>query len=92
MKNYQLYNLFLIPLILILIFGVLSSPIPFTFEFEYFAKILGLGIGPLLIGYYPIKLIMLFVNKYRKNRWEWPIGYSYFILPLIILCLTTFFQ
>ena len=40
-----------------------------------FVQFIGFEYGALLIAYYPIKLIVLFVNRYKKNKWEWPIGF-----------------
>jgi len=91
---YKLYNLFFIPLSLVLIGGATQLGVKFypfndisLDTFGDISQFIGFGYGALLIGYYPIKLIVLFVNRYKKNKWEWPIGYSYFILPLIIIML-----
>jgi len=90
---YKLYNLFVIPGLIIAITGGIGNAelIGGDDFYRVFQGVVGYGLGTLFIGYYPVKLIMLFVNRYKNNKWEWPIGYSYFILPILISFITFFF-
>lgn len=79
MLTYRLCNLLLIPLAFCLMFGIIGGQGITNLEIT-----IGFGFGQFLFFYYPPKLIMFFANRLMKKKWSWPIGYSYFILPLIV--------
>jgi len=51
---------------------------------------IGAGLGILFVSYYPIKLVVFLVNRFKKGKWEWPIGYQYSYLPILILLIMFF--
>ena len=77
----KITHLLIYPFVLTMIFGITANP---NVGFENIELIVGYGFGQFLIGYYPVKLIMLFANRFKHNKWEWPIGYKYYIIPLIL--------
>ena len=36
------------------------------------------------IGAIPIKTIVCLVNRYNNKTWVWPIGFRYFIIPILL--------
>ena len=59
---------------------------------EDFIPAMASGFSVLILAHYPPKFIMLLVNRYRKKKWDWPIGYSYFVFPLLLLLILTYFK
>ena len=88
---YKIYNLYVIPGFMIIIAGGIGYGSTDLTDGDNFDRWFGFGLGPLFVGYYPIKLIAFLVNRFRNNKWEWPIGYKYFILPALIILLLLFF-
>lgn len=73
--------------------GIVNADMPWEFFLtdDGYKMALGSGLGALFVGYYPIKLIVFFINRFKKGKWEWPIGYRYFIIPILICLLMVFF-
>ena len=36
------------------------------------------------IGAIPIKIIVCLVNRFKNKAWVWPIGFKYFIIPVLL--------
>ena len=99
----KITHLLIYPFVLSIIFGITGSLVEFgtlTFPDDVTSGglagemigIIAYGFGQFLIGYYPIKLIMLLANRFiYKNKWEWPIGYRYYIIPLILYFWVNFY-
>jgi hypothetical protein len=58
---------------------------------ENFAMLLGYGYSYYLIGGIPLKIIVFIINKVKNNSWNWPIGFKYFIIPIILFLFIEFF-
>ena len=82
---YKVYNLYVIPGLIIGIAGGIGYGTADLTDGDNFIEAIGFGLFPLFVGYYPIKLIVFLVNRFRNNKWEWPIGYKYFVLPALII-------
>ena len=78
-KYYEIFNLVLLPLAFCFIFS--SETIT---NLESIPLVLTNGLGAFGLLYYPQKLIMFLINGLMKKKWNWPIGYAYFIFPTII--------
>ena len=80
-NNYTFWNMLIIPLLFSYVSGLclgedLNSSIPLT---------IATGSATLLLTYHPLKIFILFINRYFKSKWEWPYSLSFFILPILFL-------
>ena len=88
---YRIYNLIVIPFIFCFLFNIVTGVNKIE-SVKDFIPAMASGFSGLVLAYYPPKLIMLLVNRYRKKKWDWPIGYSYFVFPLLLLLILTYFK
>ncbi len=88
---YKLYNFLIIPFIFCFFFSLAFGMYKIG-SGKDFIRFISSGFSGLILTYYPPKLIMLFVNKYKKKKWQWPIGYLYFIFPSLLLLILTIWK
>jgi hypothetical protein len=81
-KNHKIFNFIVIPLAFCFAFGTRYDSIT---NLDSILIVLGSGLGQFAVIYYPQKLIMFLINGLMNKKWEWPIGYVYFIFPTILL-------
>lgn len=80
-NNYTLWNMLIIPFLYSCISGMCQGGNLFL----DFQDTITTGWAFLFFLYYLPKIFFLFLNRYTKNKWEWPYSLSYFILPIIIM-------
>ena len=88
-SKYNVYNLLIIPVLFCAVTGYLTAIYSyndgdsFTDLINWIPTIMGSGMGYMVGFYYPFKIIVLLINRFRKNVWEWPHSLYYWILPVL---------